>query len=135
MSSPHTEIKRYAMETIVRDFGRVFVVVNPRVEGVIVPPSLIPPPDDPHSPVLFDVILDGVIPITDLDINDDGWSATMSIGRQPHHCTLPWDSVIGMHDIEKTIFVHAVATHQMVSADARAKKTEPKKASHLKVVK
>jgi stringent starvation protein B len=71
--------------------GSVFVHLDPRIDGVIVPEWLA---DQPQ--VVLQVGLDMPIPITDLRVDDAGVSGTLSFQRAPFTCTVPWEAVFAI---------------------------------------
>jgi stringent starvation protein B len=71
--------------------GSVFVHLDPRVEGTIVPTHL------RKQPQLFlQIGLDLPVPIPDLRIDDDGITGTLSFQRTPFECWVPWPAVFGV---------------------------------------
>lgn len=40
---------------------------------------------------------DRVVPIRDMRSDDEGVSGTLSFGRTPHWCKIPWDNIFAMH--------------------------------------
>jgi hypothetical protein len=67
------------------------VVLDARVPGVRVPKSL---KGNPH--VMFNLGLNLPVPITDLEITDKGWSATLSFNDGFYRCNVPWDAVLAI---------------------------------------
>ena len=45
------------------------------------------------------------VPIRDLDISDQGISATLSFGTGPHWTFVPWDAVFAMSDGEQALSI------------------------------
>jgi len=71
--------------------GSVFVHLDPRREGVIVPDWL------SHKPQLvLQLGRNFAIPIPDLEIDAYGVSCTLSFNRAPFHCTLPWSGIYAL---------------------------------------
>jgi hypothetical protein len=66
----------------------VYVHVDTRVAGVLVPPQLRGKPQ-----VAFCLGLNLPVPVRDLVVNDEGWTATLSFGRRPHLVKAPWSAV------------------------------------------
>ena len=66
-------------------------------------PSLIVPrsvrPAKPWGHTMFEYGLNMPISIPDLKITDEGISATLCIGREPHYTFVPWEAVIGIRKI------------------------------------
>lgn len=71
--------------------GSVFVHLDPRVEGVVVPPWLRKQPQ-----LILQVGLDMAVPIVDLRVDERGVFGTLSFNRSPFPCTLPWEAVYAM---------------------------------------
>lgn len=71
----------------------VFVHLDPRCAGVVTPPWV-------GSAMPYQLVLQfGVgfpTPIRDLEVTDEGVSATLSFGGKPFHCVVPWASVYAM---------------------------------------
>lgn len=73
------------------DRGSVFVHLDPRREGVVVPEWL------SHKPQLvLQLGRNFAIPIPDLEIDDTGVYCTLSFNRSPFHCSLPWSAVYAL---------------------------------------
>jgi stringent starvation protein B len=73
------------------DRGSVFVHLDPRREGVTVPPWFC------HKPQLvLQLGRNFAIPIPDLEIDEYGVSCTLSFNRTPFHCMLPWDAIYAL---------------------------------------
>lgn len=66
----------------------VFIHLDPRSQDVVVPPWL---KHEPH--LVLQIGTDMLIPIPDLDVNDAGFSATLSFARTPYKCIVPWKYV------------------------------------------
>jgi len=73
--------------------GSVFVHLDPRVEGVAVPPWF---RDQPQ--LVLQVGLDMAVPITDLMVDHAGVRGTLSFNRSPWFCTVPWDAIFALQD-------------------------------------
>ena len=71
--------------------GSVFVHLDPRTAGVVVPARL------RHQPqVVLQVGLDMPVPIPDLRVDDEGVFGTLSFKGQPFTCTVPWSAVFAL---------------------------------------
>jgi len=75
--------------------GSVFVHLDPRLEGVVVPPWLAEQPQ-----LVLQLGYDLPIPIDDLAVDAQGWRATLSFNRSPFLCTVPWAAVFAVVDEE-----------------------------------
>ena len=71
--------------------GSVFVHLDPRVQGVIVPDWLRKQPQ-----LVLQVGLDLPVPIPDLSIDEDGVYATLSFNRSAFSCRMPWEAVFAL---------------------------------------
>ena len=74
----------------------VFIHLDPRREGVVVPPQF------RKSPALvLEIGLNMRVPIPDLDVGNDGIGCTLSFGGRPFWCWLPWHSIFAVVTGEK----------------------------------
>ena len=71
--------------------GTVFVHLDPRREGVAVPPWLAKQPQ-----LVLQVGLDMAVPIPDLKVDEEGIYGTLSFNRSPFPCAVPWEAVFAM---------------------------------------
>jgi stringent starvation protein B len=69
----------------------VFVHLDPRRPGVIVPQGFLKQPQ-----LVLQIGLNMAISIPDLDVGDDGISCTLSFNKRPHFCRLPWSSIYAL---------------------------------------
>jgi stringent starvation protein B len=69
----------------------VHLHLDPRVDGVVVPPQFRRQPQ-----LVLQVGLNMPVPITDLRLDEDGMSCTLSFSRSPFFCVLPWRSVFAI---------------------------------------
>lgn len=69
----------------------VFVHLDPRRPGVIVPQGFLAQPQ-----LVLQIGLNMAIAIPDLDVSDDGISCTLSFNKRPHFCSLPWSAVYAL---------------------------------------
>jgi stringent starvation protein B len=79
--------KRDAFTAFLRE-GWVSLHLDARRAGVVVPPTFA---TEPHLVLQYGRNMP--IPIPDLEITDDGVSATLSFSRAPHRTHVPWSSV------------------------------------------
>lgn len=82
--------KKTVAETLLTK-GNVFLHLDPRKEGVVVPDWL-----KDQLQLVLQIGHDLPIRIPDLVIDDDGVSATLSFNRSPFTCWVPWDSLFAM---------------------------------------
>lgn len=73
--------------------GSVFVHLDPRVDGVAVPPWFRNQPQ-----LVLQVGLDMAVPIVDLKIDSEGVRGTLSFNRSPWFCSVPWAAVFALQD-------------------------------------
>jgi len=71
--------------------GSVFVHLDPRHDGVMVPEWL-----RAQAQVVLQIGLDMPIAITDLRVDDAGVFGTLSFQRAPYTCTVPWAAVFAL---------------------------------------
>lgn len=71
--------------------GDIFVWLNPRTKGVKVPPWL-----RKESHLVLQFGRDMFIPIPDLRCSAEDISGTLSFGRQPFTCKVPWSAVFAV---------------------------------------
>lgn len=71
--------------------GNVFLHLDPRVRGVVVPAGHASKPQ-----LVLQLGLHFAVPIPDLTIDDDGVRCTLSFNRTPFLCVLPWPAVYAM---------------------------------------
>jgi stringent starvation protein B len=80
--------KHEALAELLRTQPTVLVHLDARIRGVVVPQSFKNRPD-----LVLQLGLQLPAPIRDLSIDEDEWSATLSFGRQPFFCIVPWKAV------------------------------------------
>ena len=71
--------------------GTVFLYLDPRVEGVSVPPWLRNQPQ-----LVLQIGLDMPVPMPDLRVDDEGVYGTLSFQRSPYPCRVAWESVFAL---------------------------------------
>lgn len=100
--------------------GVVSIGLDPTVAGVVVPAHLAK-----QTGLVLELGRYGLaVPIPDLEIDDEGITATLSFGRQPFHCTIPWEAV-GM-----------ITAHWPTAEDASEEDTQPRiRVPYLRAVK
>ncbi len=89
MQTPLPPKKDVALALLER--SSVFVHLDPRKDGVVVPPSFKKQPR-----LVLQVGLNMAVPIRDLDFDDRGMSCTLSFNRTPFFCVVPWFSVFAL---------------------------------------
>lgn len=73
--------------------GDLFIHLDPRVPGVVVPLQF-----RQRFQLVLQVGFDMPVPIPDLRVDDAGISGTLSFGRAPFTCMVPWDAVYLLSD-------------------------------------
>jgi stringent starvation protein B len=81
--------KAVALELLERT--SVFIHLDPRRPGVIVPQNFLKQPQ-----LVLQIGLNMAIPIVDLDVGDEGISCTLSFNKRPCFCYLPWDAIYAL---------------------------------------
>lgn len=71
--------------------GSVFVHLDPRHHGVMVPQHLRKQPQ-----LVLQVGLDMAVPIPDLRVDQEGVTGTLSFNRSPFTCFVPWEAVFAL---------------------------------------
>ncbi|WP_050435617.1 ClpXP protease specificity-enhancing factor SspB [Chondromyces crocatus] len=79
--------KEVALALLQRE-NSVFVHIDPRREGVLVPKWL-----TKQAQLTLQIGMNMPIPIADLKVEDDGISCTLSFQRTPFWCRMPWNAV------------------------------------------
>ncbi len=69
----------------------VFVYLDPRREGVVVPAGFKKQPE-----LMLQIGLNMAVAIRDLEVDDDGITCTLSFNRSPFWCRMPWHSVFAL---------------------------------------
>jgi stringent starvation protein B len=82
--------KKAFVETLLTK-GTVLLHVDPRREGVSVPPWLGKQPQ-----LVLQIGYNLAIPIPDLTIDESGVGATLSFSRSPYACYVPWKAVFAV---------------------------------------
>jgi len=83
---PKLDVARYLLAQ-----GSLFVHLDPRMEGVIVPQWYRAEPQ-----LVLQVGFDMPVPIPDLQVDADGIYGTLSFNRSPFTCHVHWDSVFAL---------------------------------------
>lgn len=82
--------KKEVVLNLLRD-SAVFIHLDPRRQGVVVPQHLIQ-----RSHLVLHIGLNMHVPINDLEVTDAGISCTLSFDRKPTFCHLPWSSIFAL---------------------------------------
>lgn len=97
----------------------VFVCLDPRREGVIVPSHF-----TAQSQLVLQIGVNLSIPIPDLEIDDDAVRCTLSFNRAPFHCTLPWSAVFALRDDSGKTFTWQTAIPRELSPEPASVRRE-----------
>lgn len=90
---PHKLPPKKEVALALLESSSVFVHLDPRREGVIVPRWFAGQPQ-----LVLQIGLNLVVPIPDLTVDDEGVSCTLSFSRTPFWCKLPWSAVYALVD-------------------------------------
>ncbi|MGD8316273.1 MAG: ClpXP protease specificity-enhancing factor SspB [Myxococcales bacterium] len=83
---PKLDVARYLLAQ-----GSLFVHLDPRVEGVLVPQWYRSEPQ-----LVLQIGFDMPVPIRDLEVDDEGIYGTLSFNRSPFTCRVHWDAVFAL---------------------------------------
>lgn len=111
----------------------VFVHLDPRTDGVTVPPWFKKQPQ-----LVLQIGLNMPVPIPDLSLDGDGVSCTLSFNRSPQFCNVPWKAIYALVGEDGRGMVwpddvppEVAAQTRVAGGEAKAKK---KKKAHLRAV-
>jgi hypothetical protein len=90
-SADASPTKEQSLTEMLAEHESVFVVLDPRVSGVVVPPHLAK-----QATLSLQIGLNMAVRIPDLRISPWGFSATLSFNRSPFHCRVPWKAVYAL---------------------------------------
>jgi stringent starvation protein B len=91
MSTQHPLPPKKEVALALLERSSVHLHLDPRVDGVVVPPWFKKQPQ-----LVLQIGLNMPVPIPDLRLDDDGLSCTLSFNRSPFFCVVPWRSVFAM---------------------------------------
>ena len=83
---PKIEVARYLLAQ-----GSLFVHLDPRMEGVVVPKWYRSEPQ-----LVLQIGFDMPVPIPDLQVDPEGIYGTLSFNRSPFTCNVQWDAVFAL---------------------------------------
>jgi stringent starvation protein B len=111
----------------------VFVHLDPRADGVTVPPWFKKQPQ-----LVLQIGLNMPVPIPDLSLDGDGVSCTLSFNRSPQFCNVPWKAIYALVGEDGRGMVWPDDVPPEVAAQTRVAggeaKTKKKKKAHLRAV-
>lgn len=111
----------------------VYVHLDPRAQGVTVPPWFKKQPQ-----LVLQIGLNMPVPIPDLSLDGEGVSCTLSFNRSPQFCSVPWKAIYALVGEDGRGMVWPDDVPPEVAAQTRPSTTEPKqkrkKKSHLQAV-
>jgi hypothetical protein len=82
--------KKDILEKLLGD-SNVFIHLDPRKRGVVVPKWFQNQPE-----LILQLGLQMLVPIPDLEVDEEGVSCTLSFSRAPFWCCIPWTSVFAL---------------------------------------
>jgi len=91
MSPPHPPPPKKEVALALLERSSMFVHLDPRGESVKVPPWFKKQPQ-----LVLQIGLNMAIPIMDLQLDEEGFSCTLSFSHSPHFCVVPWPSVFAL---------------------------------------
>lgn len=126
MNPPLPEKKDVA--TALLEKTNIRVCLDPRVEGVALPPWLLRQPE-----VVLHIGLNMAIPIPDLIIGDEKLSCTLSFNRSPFWCVIPWKAVYAIvgDDLWQMVWPDDLPKELRGGASSNPQKGAPKAAPPL----
>ena len=83
-----THAKTFVLHKLLSESYSAYVHLDSRRKGVVVPKELLGRPQ-----LVLQLGMNLVVPLTDFKMSPEGWSATLSFGRRPFHCTVPWEAI------------------------------------------
>lgn len=112
----------------------VFVHLDPRADGVTVPPWFKKQPQ-----LVLQIGLNMPVPIPDLSLDGDGVSCTLSFNRSPQFCSVPWKAIYALVGEDGRGMVWPDDVPPEVAAQTRVAgagetKAKKKKKAHLRAV-
>jgi stringent starvation protein B len=111
----------------------VFVHLDPRADGVTVPPWFKKQPQ-----LVLQIGLNMPVPIPDLSLDGEGVSCTLSFNRSPQFCNVPWKAIYALVGEDGRGMVWPEDVPPEVAAQTRRSGDEPKhkkkKKAHLRAV-
>lgn len=90
MSDRRRPSKKDVMLDLLAKSG-VFVYLDPRREGVVVPAGFKKQPE-----LMLQIGLNMAVAIRDLEVDDEGITCTLSFNRSPFWCRMPWHAVFAL---------------------------------------
>ncbi len=111
--------------------SNVDIYLDPRAEGVVVPPQFKKEPR-----LILKIGLNMPVPIPDLRLDDESMSCTLSFNRSPFYCIVPWTSVFAMvgedgrgmvwpDDVPQELAVRVVEENAKADKDASGEQLPP----------
>lgn len=115
--SDHLPPKPEVALALLQTSPSVYVHLDPRAEGVVVPQSFKRQPQ-----LVLQIGMNMVVAIPDLDVGDDELSCTLSFNRRPHFVRLPWSAIYGLigEDGRGMIWPESVPPEVTAAAEGRA---------------
>jgi hypothetical protein len=120
------KLRRSVIQQLLGELDFILVVVNPAHPGVELPRPL----RESGQPVALHVGFRMALPIPDLSLGDEAIEATLSFNRSPHHCRIPWGSIVQITVEEE----HLVWLCPDAVSRGEAREPEPESKPRLKLV-
>jgi len=89
--TPESQAK-FDIATVALESGILFIVLDARVEGVVVPEA-----HTLNNGLTLEIGHNMLVPIPDLELGEIGIFGTLSFGRTPFYVTIPWEAIYGLH--------------------------------------
>lgn len=83
-----THAKMFVLHKLLNESYSAYVHLDSRHKGVVVPKECLGRPQ-----LVLQLGMNFVVPMADFKMSPEGWSATLSFGRRPFHCTVPWEAL------------------------------------------
>ena len=91
-----TRLKRHTFEVLLRELGRAVVTLE--CDGCVLPTGIA----NDEGIAALDIWPTAPTRISDLVVDANGFSGTLSFNRTGFHCLVPWERVISVADYEGT---------------------------------
>ncbi len=94
LGPPMSDRRRPSKKDVMLDLlakSGVFIYLDPRREGVVVPAGFKKQPE-----LMLQIGLNMAVAIRDLEVDDEGVTCTLSFNRSPFWCRMPWHAVFAL---------------------------------------
>lgn len=110
-----SEVKKALALKMLATGDNVYVNLDSRKKGVIVPDGFA------KAHLCLSIGLNMVIPITDLDITDEGISCALSFNRRYVWCMMPWHAIFGLKDSKEEKLWHEDVPRELFKRESEQK--------------